>query len=287
MEQNRNKGLNSLLSDSDLVVQRKVAAFRGVSLVEIEKLEVGTQQPRNHFDEKLLNELAESIRVHGLIQPITVREREGGKFEIISGERRFRAAKMAGLEMMPAFIRDVDDHRSIEMALIENIQRENLNPIEIALSYQRMVTECQVSQEELGKRVGKSRSAVTNHLRLLNLPTEVQSGLILGVITMGQARPLIPIQDSNLQIDIYQRILENDLSARDIEALVKKGNAFEAGANELDLHREDMRIEEITLKGKTLVPIKIQVQDINKGNVSIKFSNADELSEILGKLELN
>ncbi len=287
MEQNKNKGLNSLLSDSDLVVQRKVAAFRGVSEVEIAKLEVGTQQPRSHFDEKSIEELAESIRVHGLIQPITVREKEGGRFEIISGERRFRAAKLAGLDRMPAFIRDVDDHRSIEMALIENIQRENLNPIEIALSYQRMVTECQVSQEELGKRVGKSRSAVTNYLRLLNLPTEVQSGLILGVISMGQARPLVPIQDQNLQLDIYQRILENDLSARDIEALVKKGNAFEAGANELDLHREDMRIEEITLKGKTLVPIKIQVQDLNKGNVSIKFSNADELAEILGKLEMS
>ena len=286
MEQNRNKGLNSLLSDSDLVVQRKVAAFRGVSEVDIDKLEVGTQQPRSHFDTKSLEELAESIRFHGLIQPITVREKEDGKFEIISGERRFRAAKLAGLEKMPAFIRDVDDHRSIEMALIENIQRENLNPIEIALSYQRMVTECQVSQEELGKRVGKSRSAVTNYLRLLNLPTEVQSGLILGVISMGQARPLIPIQDTNLQIDIYQRILENELSAREIEALVKKGNAFEAGANELDLHREDMRIEEITLKGKTLVPIKIQIQDLNKGNVAIKFSDAEELAEILAKLEV-
>jgi ParB family transcriptional regulator, chromosome partitioning protein len=287
MEQNKNKGLNSLLSDSDLVVQRKVAAFRGVSEVEIAKLEVGSQQPRSYFDEKSIEELADSIRVHGLIQPITVREKPDGYFEIISGERRFRAAKLAGLERMPAFIRDVDDQRSIEMALIENIQRENLNPIEIALSYQRMVTECQVSQEELGKRVGKSRSAVTNYLRLLNLPTEVQSGLILGVISMGQARPLIPIQDQNLQLDIYQRILENELSAREIEALVKKGNAFEAGANELDLHREDMRIEEITLKGKTLVPIKIQVQDMNKGNVSIKFSNADELAEILGKLEVN
>jgi ParB family chromosome partitioning protein len=149
-----------------------------------------------------------------------------------------------------------------------------------------MVTECQVSQEELGKRVGKSRSAVTNYLRLLNLPSEVQSGLILGVISMGQARPLIPISDTNLQIDIYQRILENELSAREIEALVKKGNVFEAGANELDLHREDMRIEEITLKGKTSVPIKIQIQDINKGNVAIKFSNAEELAEILEKLEV-
>lgn len=286
MEQNKSKGLNSLLSDSDLVVQRKVAAFRGVSEVALDKLEVGTQQPRSHFDAKSLEELADSIRVHGLIQPITVREKEGGKFEIISGERRFRAAKLAGLEKMPAFIRDVDDHRSIEMALIENIQRENLNPIEIALSYQRMVTECQVSQEELGKRVGKSRSAVTNYLRLLNLPTEVQSGLILGIISIGQARPLIPIQDAHLQIDIYQRILENELSAREIEALVKKGNAFEAGANELDLHKEDMRIEEITLKGKTLVPVKIQIQDLNKGNVAIKFSNSEELAEILSKLEV-
>jgi len=259
MEQNKNKGLSSLLTDSDMVVQRKVAAFRGVSEVEIDKLEVGAQQPRSHFDSKSIEELAESIRVHGLIQPITVREKEGGKFEIISGERRFRAAKLVGLHKMPAFIRDVDDQRSIEMALIENIQRENLNPIEIALSYQRMVTECQVSQEELGKRVGKSRSAVTNYLRLLNLPTEVQSGLILGVISMGQARPLIPIPDTNLQIDIYQRILENELSAREIEALVKKGNVFEAGANELDLHREDMRIEET--KKKNLQQNKMDTTD--------------------------
>ncbi|MCP9767289.1 ParB/RepB/Spo0J family partition protein [Lacihabitans sp. LS3-19] len=285
MVENKNKGLNSLLSDSDLVVQRKIAAFRGVNLVDIEKLQVGVQQPRSHFDEKSIQELADSIAIHGLIQPITVREIGEGKFEIISGERRFRASKKAGLKEVPAFIRDVNDQRSLEMALIENIQRENLNPIEIALSYQRMVTECQLSQDELGKRVSKSRSAVTNYLRLLNLPTEIQSGLILGVITMGQARPLIPIQDQNLQIDIYQRILENELSAREIEALVKRGNAFEAGANELDLYREDMRIEELTLKGKTLVPVKIQIQDLNKGNVSIKFTNTDELAEILQKLE--
>ena len=153
MEQNKNKGLNSLLSDSDLVVQRKIAAFRGVSLVDIEKLQVGSQQPRSHFDEKSIQELADSIEIHGLIQPITVREIGDGKFEIISGERRFRASKKAGLKEVPAFIRDVNDQRSLEMALIENIQRENLNPIEIALSYQRMVTECQLSQEELSKRV--------------------------------------------------------------------------------------------------------------------------------------
>jgi ParB family chromosome partitioning protein len=284
MAESKNKGLSSLLSDSDLVVQRKIAAFRGVSLVDIEKLQVGTQQPRRYFDEKAIQELVDSIEIHGLIQPITVREIGEGKFEIISGERRYRASKKAGLKEIPAFIRDVNDQRSLEMALIENIQRENLNPIEIALSYQRMLTECQLSQEELSKRVSKSRSAVTNYLRLLNLPTEIQSGLILGVITMGQARPLIPIQDTNLQIDIYQRILENELSAREIEALLKKENAFEAGANELDLYREDMRIEELTLKGKTLVPLKIQVQDLNKGNITIKFTNPDELAEIFQKL---
>lgn len=282
--ENKGKGLNSLLSDSDLVVSRKVAAFRGVKEVEISKLEVGTQQPRSHFDEEALEELAESIRIHGLIQPITVRELPEGKFEIISGERRFRASIKAGLETIPAFIRDVDDQRSLQMALIENIQRENLNPIEIALSYQRMIQECELKQEDLGKRVGKSRSSVTNYLRLLNLPSDIQSGLVLGVITMGQAKPLITIEDKSLQLDIYQRILEQGLSAREIEALAKKGNTFEAEANELDLYREDLRIEEITLKGKTIVPFKIQVQDMNKGSVSIKFSNQEQLKEILEKL---
>ncbi len=282
--ENKGKGLNSLLSDSDLVVSRKVAAFRGVKEIEISKLEVGVQQPRSHFDEKSLEELAESIRIHGLIQPITVREIADGKFEIISGERRFRASKLAGLTTIPTFIRDVDDNRSLQMALIENIQRENLNPIEIALSYQRMIQECDLKQDDLGKRVGKSRSSVTNYLRLLNLPSDIQSGLVLGVITMGQAKPLISIEDKNLQIDIYQRILEQGLSAREIEALAKKGNAFEAEANDLDLYREDLRIEEITLKGKTVVPFKIQVQDLNKGNISIKFSNQEQLTDIMNKL---
>lgn len=282
--ENKGKGLNSLLSDSDLVVSRKVAAFRGVKEIEISKLEVGIQQPRSHFDEKSLEELAESIRIHGLIQPITVREIADGKFEIISGERRFRASKLAGLTTIPTFIRDVDDNRSLQMALIENIQRENLNPIEIALSYQRMIQECDLKQDDLGKRVGKSRSSVTNYLRLLNLPSDIQSGLVLGVITMGQAKPLISIEDKNLQIDIYQRILEQGLSAREIEALAKKGNAFEAEANDLDLYREDLRIEEITLKGKTVVPFKIQVQDLNKGNISIKFSNQEQLTDIMNKL---
>lgn len=284
MEQSKSKGLNSLLSDSDLVVQHKVAAFRGVKEIELSKISTGNSQPRFEFNDEALNELAASIRVHGIIQPITIREVGKDKFEIISGERRFRAAKLADLTSIPAFLRDVDDQRSLEMALIENIQRENLNPIEIALSYQRMIFECNLKQEELGKRVGKSRSSVTNYLRLLTLPEELQSGLILGVVSVGQVKPLISLADVNRKVDIYHKILENGLSAREIEALVKKGNAFEAEASELDRYKEDMRIEEIMMKSKMLVPFKIQIMDIDKGNISIKFNNENELQDIIEKI---
>ncbi len=282
--ENKGKGLNSLLGDSDLVVKRKVAAFSGVREIETDKIVAGGAQPRKAFDEAALKELADSILLQGLIQPITVRETPGGQFEIISGERRYRASKMAGLEKIPAYIREVDDQRSLEMALIENIQRENLNPIEIALSYRRMMEELGFRQEDLGNRIGKSRSNITNYLRLLNLPADIQTGLILGVVTVGQVRPLIPVNDPALQMDIYQKILEDNLSAREVEALVKKGNAFEAEADELEMHREDMRIEEMTLKGKTTVPFKIRVQDIHKGQVTIKFSGPEELDAILEKL---
>jgi ParB family transcriptional regulator, chromosome partitioning protein len=281
---NRGRGLNSLLSDTDLVVKSKVAAFGGVVEMEINKIDVGLQQPRHIFEESLIQELSDSIKMHGLIQPITVRSKADGRYEIISGERRYRASKLANLTVIPAYIRHVDDAQSLEMAIIENIQRENLNPVEIALSFRRMIEECDLSQEEMAARVGKSRSAVTNFLRLLNLPSEIQSGLILGVISMGQARPLIPIADQNTQMDIYHRILDMQLSAREIEALVKKGNTFEAQANELDLYKEDMRIEALTLKGKTKVPFDIQIQDINKGNIRIKFSSEEELEQILEQM---
>ncbi len=283
--ENKGKGLNSLLGDSDLVVKRKVAAFVGVKEIETDKIRAGGSQPRKAFDEAALKELADSIRIQGLIQPITVREAGDGRFEIISGERRYRAAQLAGLSQIPAYIREVDDQRSLEMALIENIQRENLNPVEIALSYRRLIEELGFRQEDLGNRIGKSRSNVTNYLRLLNLPADIQTGLVLGAVTVGQVRPLIPVNDAALQMDIYQKILEDNLSAREVEALVKKGNAFEAEANELEIHREDIRIEEMTLTGKTKVPVKIKVQDINKGHVSIRFAGSEELDEILEKLK--
>lgn len=282
--ENKGKGLNSLLGDSDLVVKRKIASFKGVKEIDLNRITPGASQPRKAFDDEPLKELADSIKTQGLIQPITVREVSEGQYEIISGERRYRASKLAGLSAIPAYIREVDDQRSLEMALIENIQRENLNPIEIALSYRRMIEELSFRQEDLGKRLSKSRTSITNALRLLNLPSEIQSGLILGVVTAGQVRPLIPLDDTLLQMDIYQKILEDNLSAREVEVLVKKGNAFEAQANELDIHKEDIRIEEMTLKGKTLVPFKIKVQDLNKGQVTIKFSDEEDLNDILEKL---
>jgi ParB family transcriptional regulator, chromosome partitioning protein len=278
-------GLNSLLSDSDLVIKNKVASFGGVIEIDINLLDIGKQQPRTIFEESLISELAASIKQHGLIQPITVRPNGKERYEIISGERRFRASKEAGLDTIPVYIRHVDDQASLEMAIVENVQRENLNPIEIALSFRRMIEECDLSQEELSQRVGKSRPAVSNYLRLLNLPTEIQSAMILGVLSMGQAKPLITLTDKNLQAEIYHRILDHDLSAREIEALVKNGNTFEAKANALDLHKEDMRIEQLTLQKESKVPFDLQVQDIDKGSVRIKFSSLSELDEIVNLLQ--
>ncbi len=282
---NRGRGLGSLLSDSELVVSQKVAAFKGVKEIELSQISAGAFQPRTDFDEQAIRELAESIRVHGIIQPITVRESGKGRFEIISGERRFRAAGLVGLEKVPAYIRDVDDQRSLEMALIENIQRENLNPVEIALSYQRMISECNLLQEELGERVGKNRTTVNNYLRLLQLPAEIQTGLVLGRISVGQARPLITLEDKAFQLELYKRIVEHDLSARKVEQLVREENTFESDASPLDRYREDMRIEELTLKGKTVVPVRIKISDIEKGHIAIKFSGEDQLDAILKKLE--
>jgi ParB family chromosome partitioning protein len=286
MEANKGKGLNSLLSDSDLVVTHKIASFKGVKAIAIEKIITGSHQPRTDFNEEMLQELADSIKVHGIIQPITVREKDG-LYEIISGERRFRASKLLGLETLPSYIRNVDDAKSLELALIENIQREDLNPIEIAISYQRMISECELKQEELGERVGKNRSTVTNYLRLLQLPIEIQTGLVLGKLTIGQARPLIALDDVDFQLDLFQKIVENGLSSRKVEALVKMGNAFETESSPIDRYREDMRIEELTLKGKTKVPFKIQVQDVDKGNISIKFDNEEQLSALLEKLGIS
>lgn len=220
------KGLNALLQDAERGIKEENKAFDdGVSKfneLAVKNIEANPNQPRVEFDEDALEELVSSIKVHGLIQPITVRKTGRNKFQIISGERRFRASQRAGLDRIPAYVREVDDTVTLEMALVENIQREDLNAMEIANTYIRLIEECDLKQEELGQRVGKKRSTVTNYLRLLKLPTEIQIALRANLIKMGHARALISMSDSEQQKSLLEDILENDYSVRQVERLVKE-----------------------------------------------------------------
>lgn len=220
------KGLNALLQDAERGIKEENKNVEdGVSKfneLAIKNIEANPNQPRVEFDEDALEELASSIKVHGLIQPITVRKAGRNKYQIISGERRFRASQRAGLERVPAYVREVDDTVTLEMALVENIQREDLNAMEIANTYIRLIEECNLKQEELGQRVGKKRSTITNYLRLLKLPTEIQIALRANLIKMGHARALISISDTEQQKSLLEDILENDYSVRQVERLVKE-----------------------------------------------------------------
>jgi ParB family chromosome partitioning protein len=236
------RGLSALLSDSsadeklevDIPVGVSAAAaaittapvatipVSGITEIPVDEIEVNPFQPRTHFDQEALLELAESITVHGIIQPITVRRLTDHQYQLISGERRFQASKLAGLKAIPAYIRSADDQQMLEMALIENIQRENLNAIEIALSYQRLISECSLKQEELGERVGKNRTTVTNYLRLLKLPPDIQIAVRDNKLSMGQARAIISVENPEQQLYIFKKTLEEDLSVRRVEELVRE-----------------------------------------------------------------
>src|SRR5690606_31743822 len=226
------KGLSALLDDSEEVIKRptenktvgdvkeqKIPA--GISEVPLSQIAINPYQPRTDFDEEALRELADSIKLQGLIQPITVRQAENGAYQLISGERRLRAAKLAGLTEIPAYIRTANDQQMLEMALIENIQRENLNAIEVALSFQRMIEECNLKQEELGERVSKNRSTVTNYLRLLKLPPVIQAAIRDGQLSMGHARSLINVPEIDKQLYIFREIVKKGLSVRKTEELVR------------------------------------------------------------------
>jgi len=222
------KGLSALISDAEPQTPRSSArnvstAFEleGLNTVALTEIEANPFQPRDTFDQESLEELAESLRTVGLIQPITVRFLTPGKYQIISGERRVRAAQMAGLTHLPAYIRQANDQGMLEMALVENIQRKDLNAIEISLSFQRLIEECDLTQEAMAERVGKNRTTVTNYLRLLKLPPEVQLALRQGVITMGHARALLSIDNKERQLALTEQILRKGLSVRQIEALVQ------------------------------------------------------------------
>lgn len=282
------RGLGALLEDNEEkeTLSGSGATIRGaISEIALEQIEVNPFQPRTDFNQTALEELAESIRVQGIIQPITVRALSENEFQLISGERRFQASKLAGLEKVPAYIRTADDQQMLEMALIENIQRENLNAIEIALSYQRLLAECDLKQEELGDRVGKNRSTVNNYLRLLKLPPDIQIALRDGKISMGHARAIINIENVDLQLDIFKKILSQDLSVRKVEELVRGSGKEKPAPSPKSSDPEISKLQtKLTSHFGTKISIKADAN--NKGEIKIPFVSSDELNRILDLLNL-
>jgi ParB family transcriptional regulator, chromosome partitioning protein len=290
------RGLGALLQDSpqknkpqELMPAPSSAGIYEIMLTEIQ---VNPYQPRLHFDKESLQELADSIQVQGIIQPITVRKLEDGAFQLISGERRFQASKIAGLDKIPAYVRTANDQQMLEMALIENIQRENLNALEIAQSYQRLLAECDLKQEELGVRVGKNRTTVNNYLRLLKLPPDIQAGIRDQKISMGHARALINIEDIDKQLALFKRTVEEELSVRKVESLVKSlndGPEEKTGNNHKEL--DPVRKYEIgkiqnQLASHFGTKVQLKTDPKNKGEIKIPFRSAEDLNRILEILEI-
>jgi ParB family chromosome partitioning protein len=288
------KGLSALLDDTDSVHPPKAsndslnetAQVGSISQVNIADIETNPYQPRTEFDQVALDELSDSIKVQGLIQPITVRKHGANKYQLISGERRLRASKLAGLTQIPAYIRTADDQQMLEMALIENIQRENLNAIEVALSFQMMIDECKLKPEQLGDRVGKNRTTVSNYLRLLKLPPVIQASIRDGRISMGHARALISVEEQEKQLFIHQEILDKGLSVRKVEELVRsihhvqvKHKVTPAGVSfEYQKLQKD-------LASKFATKVKLKVNENGKGAIEIPFVSNDDLNRILELLD--
>ncbi len=287
------RGLGALLEDSPS--KHKAEAIlpeivkTGVFEILLEEIQVNPFQPRVHFDKQALEELAESIKIQGIIQPVTVRRLDNNEYQLISGERRFQASKLAGLAKIPAYVRTANDQQMLEMALIENIQRENLNALEIAQSYQRLLAECNLKQEELGDRVGKNRTTVNNYLRLLKLPPTVQAAIRDQKLSMGHARALINIEDVDRQLAIFKKAVDEELSVRQVEALVKALNEGkpERPQQPLDPVKkyEISKIQQrLASHFGTKVALKSDAK--NKGEIKIPFHSASDLNRILEILEI-
>ncbi len=256
-----------------------------ISEIPLRQISTNPDQPRKEFDEDKLAELSESIKNHGIIQPVTVRKTAKNKYELITGERRYRASKMAGLKSIPAFIREADDVQVMEMALVENIQRQDLNAIEIAFSYQKLVDECSLSYEDLSKRVGKKRATVNNYLRLLKLPIEIQLALKEELVSMGHARALISIEDVNDQLFVLKETIEKELSVRQVEAIVRKiqnkTTKPQKTTSSLPYKYQQLNSQ---IKKKLNVPVEIKRNKKGKGKISIEFDSDEKLNQILTKI---
>jgi len=282
------RGLSALLKDPDNDIQSasdknadKVVG--NIVELDIDSIEVNPFQPRSHFNDEALQELASSIRELGVIQPITVRKLDFNTFQLVSGERRYRASKLVGLETIPAYIRIANDQESLEMALVENIQRQDLDPIEIALSYQRLIDEIQLTQEKLSDRVGKKRSTIANYMRLLKLDPIIQTGIRDGFVSMGHGRALVNIETKEEQIAIYEKIVGNNLSVRDTERLVKM---LHEGTTNTSSRKKSAPTPEFIngAKGEFTTylssKVAIQASENGKGKITIPFHSQEEFLRI-------
>lgn len=290
------RGLGALLEDSDGGLQSRhpsdfAGSLEGVNLMDeisLELIETNPFQPREFFAPEALQELAESIRVQGIIQPITVRKVSAKKYQLISGERRFQASKIAGLKTIPAYVRTADDQQMIEMALIENIQRENLNAIEIALSYKRLMEECNLKQEELGARVGKNRSTVTNYMRLLKLPPAIQIAIRDNKLSMGHARCLVSLDDLVLQNNLFQKAMSEDWSVRRLEDAVRQSGNMDVPATSsttTKVSAQELQAWQATLKSFFKAPVALKMNDKGEGEIKLSFKSKEELVAILTKVQ--
>ncbi|MDP4268953.1 MAG: ParB/RepB/Spo0J family partition protein [Bacteroidota bacterium] len=277
------RGLDALITMDEV----KTGGSSSINEVDLKKIFPNPDQPRREFDQESLNELASSIRELGIIQPITLREVGSEKYQIIAGERRYRASILAGLSSIPAYIRTTGDEEVLEMALIENIQREDLNAIEVALAYQNLIEQYNLTQERLSERIGKKRTTIANFLRLLKLPADIQMGLKDKKIDMGHARALIPVDNPTVQLKIYEEILTHELSVRRVEELVK---AYNAGKNIDDIAPKEKKKnalpEEYNLLKKHLTKyfktrVQFSINEKGKGKISIPFKSEEDLERII------
>lgn len=287
------KGLSALLESAETDITssngNSGVIVGSISSIAISNIEANPFNPRTNFEKDALEELSASIKAHGIIQPLTVRKLGRDKYQLISGERRFRASQLAGLTEVPAYVRIANDQTMLEMALVENIQREDLNPIEVALSYQRLIEECDLTQDQLSQKISKSRSSITNHLRLLKLPAEIQAGVRNLGISMGHARALVSAGDEATQVALFQRVVKEKLSVRDIEALIR-GEEISSGATKEVVTTKKgnpIKISEVEyvfkehLSDQLSTKVDIKKSENGSGRIIVNFNSEVDLNRIM------
>ncbi|MCF0068969.1 ParB/RepB/Spo0J family partition protein [Dyadobacter sp. CY261] len=289
------RGLGALLQDSEKINTPRTSTrlsstevIGSMNEIEVSQIEANPYQPRTKFDQESLDELADSIRVQGIIQPITVRQLSEDTYQLISGERRLQASRSLGMTTIPAYIRMANDQQMLEMALIENIQRENLNAIEIALSYQRLILECSLKQEELGARVGKNRTTVNNYIRLLKLPPVIQASLRDDKISMGHARALITINSDQSQLKIFNQTIEEGWSVRKVEDEVRKLGMMsntQVESKKQPTINQEIKSLQFQLSSFFGAKVSVKSNEEHKGEIKIPFGSQDELKKILETLK--